>query len=75
MCTMLIASGLLQPDEVQSLKALLEQIEVGPHVHLEAVPGGVNVFVDSKNAAELFRESLHVGLLGHHEWGTKLKLH
>jgi hypothetical protein len=72
---MLIASGILTPDEVSSLNHFLGQSEVSGHFQIENYPGGIHIFVDSEDAAERFRASMHVGKLGSFGWGTKLKVH
>ncbi len=72
---MLVATGLVTPDDIAQLRALLGETKLLPHLHLESIPGGVNVIADSDEAATLFRESVEVGVLGHYGWGTKLRLH
>jgi hypothetical protein len=71
--TMLVATGMLEPQDIQSLRALLGEIKLLPHVHLEPTAGGIKVFADSEDAARLFRESMHVGVLGTYGWGTRLR--
>jgi hypothetical protein len=66
---------MLEPQDILKLKALLGEIKLISHLHLESIPGGVNVFAASQEAATLFRESMDVGALGVYGWGTKLRLH
>jgi glycine/serine hydroxymethyltransferase len=72
---MLIASGILTPDEVSRLNQFLVQSEVSNHFQIENYPGGIKIFVDSAEAAERFRASMHVGVLGNSGWGTKLRVY
>jgi hypothetical protein len=71
---MLVATGMLEPDDIVDLRTLLTNVKLFPRIQLEAVPGAVRVIADSEEVRVLFRESMSRGALNSYGWHKKLRL-